>query len=172
MKNIYVCGFMGCGKSLVSKMIAEQLKINLIDTDRQIQQSKNMQIHEIFENYGERYFRKLEIELLESLSKVHNSIIATGGGMLISNSENAKIAKSNGIIIFLETPFELCWNRIKNSSRPLIKNKSITEVKNLYDQRQKQYRKISNIAVLNNKSSVFCANKIINIIRRRNNTNS
>lgn len=172
MKNIYVCGFMGCGKSLVSKIISKKLKINLIDTDRQIQQSKNMQIHEIFEKYGESYFRKLENELLKSLTNTSNSIIATGGGMLINNNENAKIAKSNGIIIFLETPFELCWNRIKNSSRPLIKNKNISEIKHLYEERQKQYRQISNIAILNNKSSIYCANKIINIIRRRNNTNS
>lgn len=172
MNNIYVCGFMGCGKSLISKIIARRLKINLIDTDEQIQQLKNMLINEIFEKYGELYFRKLESELLEKLNKVHNSIISTGGGMLISNSENAKIAKSNGIIVLLETPFELCWNRIKHSSRPLIKNKSIINIKNLYEQRQQQYRKISNIAVLNNKSSIYCANKIISIIKRRNDPKS
>lgn len=168
MNNIYVCGFMGCGKSLTSKIIAKKLKINLIDTDEQIQQSTNMQIHDIFAQYGEPYFRKLESELLHTLKNTNNSIVATGGGMLIVNSENAKIAKSNGIIIFLETPFDLCWNRIKNSSRPLITSSSIGEVKHLYEQRQQQYRKIANIAILNNKSSIYCANRIISIIKRRN----
>ena len=75
------------------------------------------------------------------------------------------------MIIFLETPFELCWNRIKNSNRPLIKNSNLNDVERLYKERQKQYRKISNIAVLNNKSSIYCANQIINIIRKRNNAN-
>ena len=168
MNNIYVCGFMGCGKSLTSKIIAKKSKINLIDTDEQIQQLKNMPINKIFEKYGEPYFRKLESELLHTLKNTNNSIIATGGGMLISNSENAKIAKSNGIIIFLETPFDLCWNRIKNSSRPLIKNKNIIDIKNLYKKRQQQYREIANIAILNNKSSIYCANRIISIIKRRN----
>ena len=60
MKNIYICGFMGCGKSLVSKIIAKKLKVNCIDTDTKIKQSQNMQIHEIFEKYGESYFRQLE----------------------------------------------------------------------------------------------------------------
>lgn len=172
MRNIYVCGFMGCGKSLVSKIIAKKLKINLIDTDRKIQQSKNMPIHEIFAKYGESYFRKLENELLYSLKNTNNSIVATGGGMLISNSENVKVAKSNGIIIFLETPFEICWNRIKNSKRPLVTNSNMSDVHYLYEERQQQYRKISNIAVLNNKSSIYCANRIINIIKKRNNPNS
>lgn len=172
MKNIYVCGFMGCGKSLVSKIIAKKLKINRIDTDRQIQQLKNMKTHEIFEKYGEYYFRQLENDLLKRLKHTNNSIIATGGGMLISNSENAKIAKSNGIIIFLETPFELCWSRIKNSNRPLILNKNMDDVRKLYEERQKQYRKISNVAILNNKSSIHCANKIISIFKRRNDSNS
>ena len=107
MNNIYVCGFMGCGKSLTSKIIAKKLKINLIDTDEQIQRLKNIPINEIFEKYGEPYFRKLESELLHTLKNTNNSIVATGGGMLIVNSENAKIAKSNGIIIFLETILKL-----------------------------------------------------------------
>lgn len=172
MKNIYICGFMGCGKSLVSKIIAKKLKINRIDTDMQIQQSTNMQIHDIFVKYGESYFRKLESELLNTLKNTSNSVISTGGGMLINNSENAKVAKSNGIIIFLETPFELCWNRIKDSKRPLITNSSMSDVRRLYEKRQQQYRKISNIAILNNKSSIYCANQIISIVRKRNNSNS
>ena len=172
MKNIYICGFMGCGKSLVSKIIAKKLKVNCIDTDTKIKQSKNMQIHEIFEKYGESYFRQLESELLKSLQNTNNSIIATGGGTLISNRENAKIAKSNGIIIFLETPFELCWSRIKDSKRPLITNNSVNDVRHLYEKRQPQYKEISNIAVLNNKSSIYCANRIITIIKKRNNPNS
>lgn len=172
MKNIYICGFMGCGKSLVSKIIAKKLNVNCIDTDTKIKQSQNMQIHEIFEKYGESYFRQLESELLKSLQNTNHSIIATGGGTLIGNKTNAKIAKSNGIIVFLETPFELCWNRIKDSKRPLITNNNMDDVRHLYEERQQQYREISNIAVLNNKSLIYCANRIINIIKKRNNPNS
>ena len=67
MKNIYLCGFMGCGKTSVAKIISKKLKLKLIDTDIEIQKAKNMNIFEIFQKHGELYFRNLETELLKDL---------------------------------------------------------------------------------------------------------
>ena len=157
---------MGCGKTLTAKFISEKLKLNLIDTDFEIEKAKNMNIFEIFQKYGESYFRHLETEILKSLQEVCNSVIATGGGIFVENDENSKLAKSNGTIVFLDTPFEICWNRIKNSNRPLIFNNSVDNVKRLYKKRQKIYRRVADISIINPKSSIACANELIRRIEK------
>ena len=168
MNNIYLCGFMGCGKSLTAKFISKKLKLNLIDTDIQIEKAKNMNILEIFQKHGESYFRHLETEILKDLQKVRNSVISTGGGMFANNVENAKLARSNGMIVFLETPFEICWNRIKNSNRPLILGNDINNVKRLYIKRQKIYRRVANVSIINDNSSTVCANEVVRLIQNEN----
>ncbi|MDE5600610.1 MAG: shikimate kinase, partial [Oscillospiraceae bacterium] len=159
MKNIYLCGFMGSGKSAIGRLISKRHGLKHIDSDREIEKLKGMKIPEIFKNYGENYFRDLETDFLKSLKDSENLVISTGGGMMISK-ENAKIAKSNGIIVLLEIPFDLCWERIKNSSRPLVVNNKKDQIKAIYDERQKIYRLNANIAVSNDTSSSLCANKI------------
>ncbi len=166
MKNIYLCGFMGSGKSAIGRLISKRQGLKHIDSDREIEKLKDMKIPEIFKKYGENYFRKLETDFLKSLKDSENLVISTGGGMMI-NKENAKIAKSNGIIVLLEIPFDLCWERIKNSNRPLVVNNKKDKIKTIYDERQKMYRLNANIAVSNDKSSSLCANKIISLIKFR-----
>ena len=88
--------------------------------------------------------------------------------MFANNVENAKLARSNGMIVFLETPFEICWNRIKNSNRPLILGNDINNVKRLYIKRQKIYRRVANVSIINDNSSTVCANEVVRLIQNEN----
>lgn len=137
--NIILCGFMGCGKTTVSKQLHELLsdKFSVVDTDLLIEKKLNMKIKDIFKEKGEDFFRQAEYEVCKELSKKDNQIISTGGGAL-TFERNAEVLKKNGIIIFLDASFETVCERIgHDSSRPLFKDK--TSAKKLYDSRKSIY---------------------------------
>ena len=97
--NIYLCGFMGCGKSTVGRILAKELGYSFVYLDKYIIEKEDMSISEIFEKHGEKYFRKLEAASITAF-KGQNVIIATGGGALVP-TENALAARANGLIVFI-----------------------------------------------------------------------
>ena len=113
-------------------------------------------IHEIIEEYGEKYFREFETEILQKIEyKKKDLVIATGGGVPTIN-ENNIIMKSNGIIIWLDTSLSVIKSRLKgtNEIRPLLgKNINSTEVTEMYENRKKNYN-IANIKIDTSKKNV------------------
>ncbi len=138
--NIILTGFMGAGKTTIGKLLAKKLDFNFIDTDYLIEQKANLSINEIFSNYSEDYFRKIETEIINELD-VKNHIIATGGGALLRNSEKLK---SLGEFIYLYSDFYTCIERIKNSDRPLIERNNIQK---LYNERKMLYITNSDLVI-------------------------
>src|SRR5699024_8300 len=115
--KVFLIGFMGCGKSTISNLMEENYNLTIIDTDDWIEQSSKMEIKDIFAQHGESYFRDLESEALNHLDNY--DVIATGGG-IIGRAENIKLMKSKGVIVYLDTSFEVIVNRLKNdATRPL-----------------------------------------------------
>ena len=80
-KILFIIGLPGCGKTTLSKALAEYLNYNFYDMDLIIEEKEKMKISAIFENYGEKYFREKESEILEELSELNNAVISTGGGI-------------------------------------------------------------------------------------------
>ena len=119
-KHIYLVGFMGCGKSTVARELSKELGITYIDTDNQIVEEQNMPVSEIFDTYGEEYFRKLETELLERLSDAKPLIIACGGGMATRDC-NIELMKDSGLVVMLSAKPETIYERVRfNRNRPLL----------------------------------------------------
>ena len=143
-KNIiYVIGLSGCGKSTISKCLAKKLGYSFYDTDSLIEESENMIINNIFSKFGEPHFRALETIALEKISKKENSVIATGGGIILSE-KNRAILKDNGIIIFIDrTPKNITEN-ININSRPLLKSGKDKLFK-LHEERYELYKSLANI---------------------------
>ena len=48
MKNVYLVGFMGCGKTKLAKKIAKNLKLDFIDTDFEIENKHSNSINNLF----------------------------------------------------------------------------------------------------------------------------
>lgn len=139
MSSVYLCGFMGCGKSHVGRQLAEMLDLNFIDLDRYIINEEKMTIPYIFENFGEPHFRKLEALYIRRLAD--NNIVATGGGALI-NDETAEYARQSGLSVYINTSFEVCYERIKNDkNRPLVMNNTREQLEELYNTRDVIYRR-------------------------------
>ncbi len=141
MSSVYLCGFMGCGKSHIGRMTARATGKNFVDLDRVIVEREGMTIPEIFEKYGEPHFRALEAQYIRELSD--NYIVATGGGALINDS-TAEYARQSGLTVYINTAFEICYARIKNDkNRPLAAKSTKEQLMQLYSTRDQIYRRNS-----------------------------
>lgn len=119
--NIFLCGYMGVGKSTVGKILAAGLQYSFIDLDLFIENREGKTISSIFSSEGEAKFRELEQNAVLELLKNDNNIIALGGGSLENPSINKRI-RSSALLIYLEAGADYLFNRLKNEkqSRPLI----------------------------------------------------
>ncbi len=120
MKNIVLVGFMGTGKTVVARRLAEKLGREFLELDAIIEKREGMSIKEIFEKKGEPYFRKLEKEVVKASSQKQGLVISAGGGAII-DEENFNTLKPNSIIICLQASPDTIMQRTKgNVCRPLL----------------------------------------------------
>lgn len=159
MRNVYLCGFMGCGKSHTGKLLSRMLDCNFVDLDSYIEEKEGMSIPEIFEKYGEPHFRSLEEKYIREMPD--NSVVATGGGAII-NPVTAESARKAGAVVFLDADFELCYERIKGDThRPLVMKNTKEQLRELFGARREIYLKHSEISVNSNGSDKEIAAEII-----------
>ena len=119
-KNIFLIGFMGCGKSTMARILAEKSDMELIEMDETIEREAGMSINEIFSQYGEEHFRDLETQLVERIAKQGGAVVSCGGGAIL-RSQNVQSMKENGQIIYLSAAPETIYQRVRNSTRrPLL----------------------------------------------------
>ncbi len=132
-KNIFLCGFMGCGKTTNGIILAKKMDYKFLDLDDYIEKKQNLSIEQIFKIKGEEYFRYIENKYLYEICKknIKKTVIATGGGTIIS-SLNANIINSSGISIFLNLPFKSCYKNIINDKKNRPLNKSFSDLQLLY----------------------------------------
>ena len=121
---------MGSGKSTIGKYLAELQIHPFLDTDLLIEEKIQQNLKDFILESGEISFRLLEREVLkEVIDSQQKSVIATGGG-LPCFEENTQLLLENGILIFIDTPEEVLFNRLLNDdSRPLVENLNENELK-------------------------------------------
>ena len=139
----FLVGMPASGKSSLAKMISKEINIQFIDLDKEIEAIEKKSINELFNLKGEKYFRKIESEVLYSIIKSNNSfILATGGGTPCFNN-NMKIINDNGVSIFLDVKISELENRLKNKKdRPLLNRYQDRGqiLKKMYDERKSFYQ--------------------------------
>tara|TARA_B100000214_G_scaffold230726_1_gene168196 strand:+ start:184 stop:690 length:507 start_codon:yes stop_codon:yes gene_type:complete len=118
---LYLIGFMGVGKTTIGKLFALQKNLKFIDIDKEIELRYQQSILDIYKNKGEEYFRKLETEVLVSIS--NSQVVACGGGLPIYNN-NMSFIKNSGKSIYLKATNKKLFERLVDNfkKRPLIKN--------------------------------------------------
>ena len=138
--NIVLIGFMGCGKTTIGRKLAVRLGYRFIDTDYQIEKEQNTRVKEIFSKQGETHFRTLETDLLQRLTRVNNTIVATGGGILTTPG-NLEIIHKIGKSVYLKACVEDIFERIsRNDKRPMLQTENpLQTVITLLDKRQGYY---------------------------------
>lgn len=148
MKNLYLVGMMGSGKSSTGEALASELALPFVDLDEEIVRKLGMSINDIFATRGEPYFRKVEKDELRLFAKKREQVIATGGGAVL-DPENAALMKQTGLVIYLRTTLEVLWQRVqRKSDRPLLKTANPLDVfGRLFAERKGIYESIHDYSV-------------------------
>lgn len=131
---------MGCGKTTAGRLLAQKLDYRFFDTDRLIEQVKGQSVAQIFTEAGEQVFRQLETQVLAELCAYKNSVIATGGGIVL-NPMNWSYLR-HGIVVWLNVSVEQLYTRLQRdpTPRPLLKDTDLlTKLHTLIEQRQRFY---------------------------------
>ena len=119
-RTVVLVGLMGAGKSTVGRRLADRLGVKFVDSDSEIETAADMTIPEIFERFGEQYFREGERRVIARLLADAPCILATGGGAFLSN-ENREIIGEGGVSVWIKADLETLWDRVKDkTSRPLL----------------------------------------------------
>ncbi|MDG2171725.1 MAG: shikimate kinase [Gammaproteobacteria bacterium] len=155
-------GPMGSGKTSIGKKLSKMMKFNFIDTDHLIEEKTGVDIPTIFEHEGESGFRKRENKILEDISNIENSVLGTGGGIIILE-ENRKIIKNMGFIVYLTASIkELVYRTEQDRNRPLIKDGDTKKkIEEILKEREKIYENISNIKISTDNYDTVKLSKII-----------
>jgi len=168
MKNIVLIGFMGTGKTTIGRLLASRLGRPFVDCDKKVEYENGMTIREIFEHYGEGYFRQQEQDMIAKLSRYDNAVIATGGGVVLS-PENMRRLKRNGVIIALTASVETILERTgRRNTRPLLLDLLPREqiVHKLLNERGALYQKADFSIDTNSNSPQYVISEIMIFLRQ------
>ncbi|MGB5106176.1 MAG: shikimate kinase [Candidatus Zixiibacteriota bacterium] len=118
--NLFLAGMMGSGKTSTGRLAASELRYVFADTDKLIEMREGLSVTEIFDQRGEKHFRKCEREILAELCRQEHQVIATGGGML-ADKANLEMAERSGLVVMLIAPVSELAHRLRyRSDRPLL----------------------------------------------------
>lgn len=148
MKNIFLIGFMGAGKSTIAKNLQKALNMKVVEMDARIVEEQGMTINDIFAKYGESHFRDIESQLILTLGDEGDTIVSCGGGVVV-RPENTEYMKKNGTVVFLSAKPETIYERVKDSTdRPILNgNMNVEYIAGLMEKRRALYEAAADIRI-------------------------
>ena len=165
--NIFLIGFMGAGKSTISDYLKNALAMDVVEMDQCIVERQGMSISDIFETYGEEYFRELETNLLIEMQSQSNVVVSCGGGVPM-RERNVVEMKKNGRVVLLTAKPETILERVKdNHDRPLLENnKTVPFIADLMEKRRAKYEAAADIVIqTDGKSELEICEELIHRLR-------
>ena len=150
MNHIVIIGFMGSGKTKVGKRLAKDFNLPFIDVDRIVSKKMNLTMKEIFERFGEPFYRALETTVIKALiDDPEQKVISLGAGLPMQE-QNAKYIKKLGTVVYLKGSYATLKKRLENSSNnPLIEGEDKEDkIKKLLKQRDPVYAKFADVEMV------------------------
>ena len=148
MKNVFLIGYMGTGKSTVAACMAKQYGMAVLEMDQIIEEREAMSISDIFAKRGEEYFREVETKLLIEIQSQENKVVSCGGGVALRD-QNVEEMRKGGMIVLLSAIPETILERVKDdNSRPILKgNKTIAFISEMMEKRRLKYEGAADIII-------------------------
>ena len=150
--KVILIGYRASGKTTVGKLLAMLLKIPFYDSDSVVEEVVNAPVKNIIAHNGWEYFRKKETEAIQLFSGKGDSVIATGGGVILA-AENVKLLKQLGVIVWLNAPIKDIIDRLNedaqnNAARPQFTTDDLAqETMDIFAERLPLYKKTANFMV-------------------------
>lgn len=156
MKHIMLIGFMGSGKTTVGRQLAAAMKRPFIDMDAEIIKSEGMPITQIFSERGEEYFRKLETQLLQELSRNTVPMVISAGGGVPIQPQNQSCLKELGMVVLLQTSTDVLVERLQgDNSRPILHGGELhNKISELQRQREPIYGQVSDTVITTDRKTI------------------
>ena len=150
MNHVVLIGFMGSGKTRVGKRLSKDLGLPFTDVEKMIISKTNLSMREVFERFGEPFYRALEtVALKELLEDTERKVISLGAGVPLQE-QNQKLLKELGTVIYIKGSFETLKERLEGSRKdPLLDGDDRDEkIRRLLKQRDPVYSKYADIQVI------------------------
>ena len=163
MKNVILIGMPGCGKTTITNLCRQNYGKQVCDTDEYIE-SLYGRISDIFAEFGEEHFRKLETEAVRAICKKDGCFISTGGGCVMRD-ENVRLFKDSGTIIYLRAKKETLLKRLEgDNSRPLLVGNKAERLAELFNKRAQIYESVADIII---DTDELTPNEVLEVIFRK-----
>ena len=146
--RIFLVGLMGAGKSTIGKQLAKALNKEFVDSDREIEAHTGATIPLIFELEGEEGFRRREREMIDKLTQEPETVLATGGGAVLSE-DNRKVLRERGVVVYLHATVDQLLERTRmDRNRPLLQTADPrAKLEELMQIRDPLYRDVADIII-------------------------
>jgi shikimate kinase len=120
LSRVFLVGPMGAGKTTIGRALAQQLKLDFVDSDTEIEERTGADIPWIFDVEGEEGFREREVQMIDELTQMNGVVLATGGGAVVRD-ENRRVLGARGFVVYLCTSIDQQVARTRNDRRrPLL----------------------------------------------------
>ena len=166
VRNVFLIGPMGAGKSTIGRTLAKELKLEFFDSDEVIEQRAGANIAWIFDVEGEEGFRRREQKIIDELTQKNNIVLATGGGVIMT-PENRNALAGRGTVIYLKTSLQQQFERTKrDTKRPQLQTDDLEgRLEMLRDEREPFYEELADVSFETDKLTVKAvANQIVKYI--------
>ncbi len=165
--NLYLVGFMGTGKTTVSRIVAARLGHRWLDSDHEIERLQGRPIAEIFASEGEPAFRKMERDFIENGHPAERTVVACGGGLVVQPGMLAELQK-RGVVICLHATVETILRRTAGSrQRPLLNVEDPEKrIRDLYAVRDPIYRRSGSVILTDNRPQIEVVQHVLRVYRR------
>lgn len=162
MRNVFLIGPMGAGKTTIGRQLSKELGMRFIDSDHVIEERTGADIAWIFDLEGEEGFRLRERNIIDELTQQQGVVLATGGGV-ITTPENCNVLGARGIVVYLETSLEEQFRRTEfDKKRPLLQTTDLMRrLKELHRHRVPLYEALADFTI---ETHAYNVRTIVNMI--------
>ena len=147
-EQLYLIGFMGSGKSAVSRYLMKHFGVKILEMDEQLEKDVGKTISRIFAEDGEEVFRQMETDLLRRLGAMGPLVVSCGGGTPL-RQENVQLMKEHGTVVFLQASAGTIYERVKDRhNRPLLEgHMNPAYIESMMEKRRPVYEEAADLVI-------------------------